>query len=390
MRILFSSIYGPGHLNPILPYAKVLRDQGHEVRICVPQTVAGKIEKAGLVHVPVPDTSMDEIIDAFAGTQDLTEDEKDKVIIPRFFVDLLAGRALPIVREAITSWKPDLIVRESCEFAALIAAEEAQIPHVRIAVLHCLSEKKFCVLSVDANDALRGTLGMARDNGASLQAEPVFTAFPKSLGETRVAPHAPEPFRVHMPSDVLVEENNRPAWLPTTEEPLIYVTFGTQSGTTDSERAMYRTALDAVADLPVRVLLTTGPNMAEHPLGPIPSNVIVETFVPQAQVFPHARAVVTHGGSGTMLGALAAGVPLVVAPMFADQPDNARAVEATGAGVAVFGADAARLRSGIQRVLESDAILKSAKIVENEMSELPSINRAVLRMVEDATGSAVR
>ena len=59
----------------------------------------------------------------------------------------------------------------------------------------------------------------------------------------------------------------------------------------------------------------------------------VERFVPQADVFGHASLVVTHGGSGTTLGALAAGLPLVVVPLFADQPDNARRVEAVGAGV---------------------------------------------------------
>jgi len=150
MRILFSTIYGPGHLNPVLPYAKSLRDQGHEARICVPETVAKKISKSGLEQVPVPDTSMDEIIAVFAGTEDLSENEKGAITIPGFFVEVLANRALPIVREAIHSWKPDLIVRESCEFAALIAAEEARIPHVRIAVLHCDMERKFSVLSAAA------------------------------------------------------------------------------------------------------------------------------------------------------------------------------------------------------------------------------------------------
>jgi UDP:flavonoid glycosyltransferase YjiC (YdhE family) len=151
---------------------------------------------------------------------------------------------------------------------------------------------------------------------------------------------------------------------------------------------MYRTALDAVADLPVRVLLTTGLNMAEHPLGAVPSNVVVETFVPQALVFPHARAVVTHGGSGTVLGSLGAGVPLVVAPMFADQPDNARAVEVAGAGVAVFDADASSLRSGIETVLASDAFSVAAKRIAAEIGELPGLEDAIRRMLS-STASPV-
>lgn len=380
MRVLFSSMALAGHLTPVLPYAKALQEQGHDVRICTPATAAEKLGKAGLEHVPGPDITMDEIVTAFAGTEGLSEDEKDAITIPRFFVELAARKALPTLQETIRVWRPDLIVRESCEFAALVAAEAAAIPHVRIAILHCDMEKKFATLSADAVDDLRGSVGLPADHAAALIAEPVFTAFPTALGETRVAPDAPEPMRVAMPPDVVSKDESRPSWAPSNDEDLVYVTFGTQSGTTDRERAMYRTALDAVAELPVRVLLTTGPNMAEHPLGPIPSNVVVETFVPQAQVFQYAKVVVTHGGSGTVLGALAAGLPLVVAPMFADQPDNARAVAATGAGVGVFDADVERLRSGIEQVMGSSEYSTSARFVANEMTKMPSMDQAILKM----------
>jgi MGT family glycosyltransferase len=228
------------------------------------------------------------------------------------------------------------------------------------------------------------------DRAAALIAEPVFTAFPAALGESRVASDAPEPMRVAMPPDDVSGSGPRPSWAPAAGETLVYVTFGTQSGTTDRERAMYRTALDAVAGLPVRVLLTTGPNMAEHPLGPVPSNVVVEEFVPQAQVFRHARVVVTHGGSGTVLGALAAGLPLVVAPMFADQPHNARAAAATGAGVAVFDADVPRLRSGIERVLGDEEFSRAARIVATEMANMAGLDLAIVRMVESVIEPAPR
>jgi len=51
------------------------------------------------------------------------------------------------------------------------------------------------------------------------------------------------------------------------------------------------------------------------------AHVHIARWVPQADVLRHARVVVCHGGSGTTLGALAAGVPLVVTPLFDDQPD---------------------------------------------------------------------
>lgn len=101
MRVLFSSMALAGHLTPVLPYAKALQEQGHDVRICTPATAAEKLGKAGLEHVPGPDITMDEIVTAFAGTEGLSEDEKDAFTIPRFFVELAARKALPTLQETI-------------------------------------------------------------------------------------------------------------------------------------------------------------------------------------------------------------------------------------------------------------------------------------------------
>ena len=180
-----------------------------------------------------------------------------------------------------------------------------------------------------------------------------------------------------MPNDAPPKQVGPAKWAPTHGEELIYVTFGTQSGTTDRERQMYRTALDAVADLPVRVLLTTGANMAMHPLGPIPQNVCVEEFVPQAEVFPYAKAVVTHGGSGTVLGTLAAAIPMVVTPMFSDQPNNARAVEAVGAGLALFDTDVPSLRQAINHALSNDSFGRGAAKVAAEMADMQGMDTAI-------------
>ena len=68
-------------------------------------------------------------------------------------------------------------------------------------------------------------------------------------------------------------------------------------------------------------------------VGPQPANVRVEEFVAQTEVLPEADVVVCHGGSGSVVGALACGVPLLVLPMGADQMDNAARVAALGVGV---------------------------------------------------------
>ena len=144
---------------------------------------------------------------------------------------------------------------------------------------------------------------------------------------------------------------------------------------------VYGAALQAVDGLAARILLTTGDRGDPDGLGPLPANVHVERFVPQAEVLAHASAVVHHGGFGTTLGALAAGVPAVVVPLFADQPYNARRVEAVGAGLAVdIGGGAGALRDALERVLAEASFRDSAARVAAEMRALPTADEVLDRI----------
>ena len=194
----------------------------------------------------------------------------------------------------------------------------------------------------------------------------------------------PIPFRVR-----IVEEapSAAPApWAPAGDSrPLVYVTFGTVAGSSPGVRSIYRTALEAIASLPVRALLTTGRGMEGGTLGTIPANVHVEEWVPQRDVLPRAAALVCHGGSGTVRGALAAGVPMVVVPLFADQPHNARRVAAVGAGIASTDPDAASLRAAVERVLAAADFARGARRIADEIAVLPPVDSAVAALVALAT-----
>jgi UDP:flavonoid glycosyltransferase YjiC (YdhE family) len=91
---------------------------------------------------------------------------------------------------------------------------------------------------------------------------------------------------------------------------------------------------DALGTMPVRAVLTTGPTIDPTEIN-ARANVVVTRSAPHSQVLEDAAAVVTHGGHGTVVKALAAGVPLVVMPHGRDQADNATRVTARGAGVKV-------------------------------------------------------
>ena len=118
--------------------------------------------------------------------------------------------------------------------------------------------------------------------------------------------------------------------------PLVYVTFGSVTGSLPPFAGAFRAALDALAGLEVRVLMTVGRTFDIAALGALPANARVEQWVPQQAVLEQAAAMLGHGGFGTTMGALAAGVPQVVVPLFSfDQIVNGDHVAAVGAGLTV-------------------------------------------------------
>jgi MGT family glycosyltransferase len=108
-----------------------------------------------------------------------------------------------------------------------------------------------------------------------------------------------------------------------------YVTLGTIYGAAE----LLREVIAGLVELDMRVLVATGPSVDPAELGAQPESVSLEQWVPQARVWPYVDLAVHHGGSGTMLGALAGGVRQLVIPQAADQPSNARAMTKAGAGL---------------------------------------------------------
>jgi UDP:flavonoid glycosyltransferase YjiC (YdhE family) len=267
-------------------------------------------------------------------------------------------------------------LRDSVEFAALVAAELASVRHVRVAVHSVSFEEPLTPLVEAPIDALRALAGLAPDYGASLRAEPVFSSFPASLDQVPVSSRMQAAFRARVVEEA--PSSTPAAWAPAADpRPLVYITFGTLVGTNALARSIYRTSLDAIADLPVRALLTTGKGLEAEVLGAIPANVQVEAWVPQRDVLPHAAALVCHGGSGTLLGGLAAGLPMVIVPFGADQPHNAQLVAAAGAGLALSKPDASALRAAIQRVLDAPELRLQAQRLAREIAAMPTIDSAV-------------
>ena len=101
-----------------------------------------------------------------------------------------------------------------------------------------------------------------------------------------------------------------------------------------------------------------------------PANVTVVPWARHADVVPHCAAVVTHGGHGTVMKALEAGVPLVVVPLGRDQPDNAARVTHVGAGIQVKGKpNADKLEAALRTVLDDPSYGAAAGRMADRLAE---------------------
>ena len=124
------------------------------------------------------------------------------------------------------------------------------------------------------------------------------------------------------------------------------------------------------------MLLTIGDRRDPAELGTLPRSVRVERWMPQAGVMAHASAMVGHGGSGSTLMALAAGVPLALVPLFVDGPTNARRVAGLGAGIALErGPD--ELAGAVAKLLMDPGHRVAASAVAAEIRALPPVEDAV-------------
>jgi UDP:flavonoid glycosyltransferase YjiC (YdhE family) len=129
-----------------------------------------------------------------------------------------------------------------------------------------------------------------------------------------------------------------------------------------------RRTLTALGEIPVRGLVTLGPAMAQEQFQ-APANVVLTPFVPHALVLPQVTAIVSQCGHGTVMKALAHGVPLVCLPLWGDQPDIAARVVPAGAGIRLpQGASSTAIRTALQRIMTTPGFRDGAQRLAKAMA----------------------
>jgi len=156
--------------------------------------------------------------------------------------------------------------------------------------------------------------------------------------------------------------------------PVVHVTQGTiATEATD----LLRPTLDALRDLDVLVVATTGGKPVES-LGPLPSNVRAAPFVPHVHLLPKVDAMVTNAGFGGVQTALAHGVPLVAAGGSEEKPEIARRIAWTGAGVDLRTSTPtpAAIRAAVREVLSVPSYREHARRLQREIAGYDASTRA--------------
>ena len=149
-----------------------------------------------------------------------------------------------------------------------------------------------------STEELLGEIVFAAAPGSARRRDPRL-AVPLGLNPPALDdPAAPSPARLHRFRSIDNQRRRLPNWWPGNDDPLVYVSFsGSVAGGLDFLfPRVYQVALEQLAELPARVLVTIGNEREPLEPGPQPANVRVERWVPQADVAARAAAMVVHGG----------------------------------------------------------------------------------------------
>ncbi len=326
MRVLFTFGGNRGHLDPLLPIARAAERAGHPVAFGGRPWMVPKVEALGFECFP-------------GGT--------DEGLIPARVPDLDVPHATVVVTASGSFLR-------SQTFAGAVHELQAQYGLPVDAGLELFAR---CLVLVPVPPSFR-------DPGHELPAT-AQAIRPATLDASA--------------SDVGdVGARSLPDWVADLRGlPTVYLTLGTVFPLESGD--LFTRLIAGIRDLPVNLVVTIGQEFDPGDLGPQPPNVHVERWLPQDAVLAFSDLVVCHGGSGTVVAALARGLPLVVIPLGADQLDNTSRCEALHVGLALdpISAMPEDVRQAVDEVLEDQSFRDAARRIERECLALPGADHAV-------------
>ncbi|WP_174546387.1 activator-dependent family glycosyltransferase [Nocardiopsis dassonvillei] len=406
MRVVVASLAEKTNFLSLVPLAWALRAAGHEVRVASQPALEPVVRETGVPFVAVgrdhgfwrhltARSSFDGMrggVPLFSvygrggpeGSWEETLEEYRQVVTWwwRMVNDPMVDDLVAFCRE----WRPDLVVWEPITFSAAIAAEACGAAHVRYP------------WGADVFGAVRARfLARMGEQPASQREDPLAAwlgaraaRYGVDFSETLVHGQAtveqiPASLRVDTPAHLeylpvrYVPYNGRavvPHWLRTPPtRPRVALCLGTSTAAWLGRFGVdVATVLEGLAELDVEVVATL-PASEQERLGTVPDNARLVEYVPLHALAPTCAAMITHGGTGTVLTGLAHGVPQLVSPRPTfDEPLLASSVAAEGAALVVDPdrMDAATVTAGVRDLLEDPRHTSAAHALRARMDAMPT------------------
>ncbi|MFD6974623.1 glycosyltransferase [Streptomyces sp. NPDC059979] len=364
MRVLLFGNPATGHLVPLLPLARAFRERGDTVGVCSAGPMSSLLDAEGIAFLPAGPMAEATVAEVLRTTghdlwQGLTVEAEAE-----FFAAARIDLGLDEVLTAARDWRPDLIVAEHFDFVGQLVGALLDVPVAALAYGPAVQPASVEPIAArlrgryEARGLVHGPARWYLDTCPPALQNPGWVAPAGRIGLR------PEPHR--SPGPELPAARPEPG----RTRPRVLVSFGTTGTLPTVIGPLLRELLDL--DVDIRVTLHTS---APEEFGVRPdqaSRVEFVGFTPLAELLRGVDALVTHGGAGTVLGALARGLPMVVVPLGADQPVQAERVAASGAGISfpLAGAPAAAVAGAMAEILADTAYRDRAQQVAAEIAAL--------------------
>jgi UDP:flavonoid glycosyltransferase YjiC (YdhE family) len=357
VRILFTFIGGFGHYQPLVAVARAAQRSGHTVAVAGSANLQSTIRGDGFDAFPTSEPRVGP--PPAEPLVKVNSNEMDRELRENF-ARRGAKRHAAVLLELAHAWRPDVVVRDEVDFGAAIAAERLVIPCVSVLVLAAGGFLRRSVVAEPLH-ALRDEYGLPADPDlAMLDGSLVLSPFPSGLR----SPDAPLP-----PQSFSFRPGAATAPHRELTRPTVYCTLGTVFTVPE----LCVRILNGLQQLPVDVVITVGQDIDPASLGPQPEHIRVERYIPQDEVLPRCDLVVSHGGSGSVMGALAHGLPSVLMPLGADQPYNIRRCVELGVGLELEPVTVTpdEIRVTVEDMLADDRYRRAAERMRDEINAMP-------------------
>lgn len=381
MRVLFTTVPGPGTFHPHVPVAKALEAAGHEVAFAVSKSFGPTIEATGFRCFPA---GYDWLLSERQSLVDIVREQiGDKPFSPMedMFAGFLAPRMVPDLLTIARSWRPDVIVRDPMEFGGCVAAEVLDIPYAASGPLLAFWRGAWTGPPGEIGrpdfEELRRSYGLATDPALTMLHRYLYLAF--------LPPAFPHPDLMLPPTIHYLRSNGfnqsgtetLPPWMAQLAKlPTVHASLGTvfhrMSG-------VFAAIIKGLRDEELNLIVAVGRDQDPAMFGPQPPNVRIERYIPHTLLLPYCDAIVTHCGFGSMMACLEHGLPMVAIPLAGDQPANAARCVALGAACLVppDRRTPEAIRDATVEVLRNPRYRESAMRLKHEMEALPGLEHAV-------------